>query len=179
MKTVNSSIIILIVLALSSCSQSAYYLPDPTSIYTSPFGAEITLTQNDDREDQGELIAIDDSIIIILEHSMVTDSRSIYCVPVKNMKKFTLHYARSPRYGWTIPVYSLAAIATGAFAIITLPINLIVTISVTAAGNHAYRYNSRNVSLDYIRMFARFPQGIPPNINLSDISAPTMKAKAE
>lgn len=57
----------------------------------------------------------------------------------------------------------------GAISIFTLPIHLIVTITATATGENAFKYSDKNMTYDKLRMFARFPQGIPPNIKLANI----------
>jgi hypothetical protein len=51
----------------------------------------------------------------------------------------------------------------------TAPINLIVTISITVSGETAFQYSDKNITYDILKMFARFPQGIPPNMDLASI----------
>lgn len=51
------------------------------------------------------------------------------------------------------------------------PVNLIVTSVVTADGLLAYRYDHGDISFEELKMFARFPQGMPPNIDVSELRA--------
>lgn len=90
-------------------------------------------------------------------------------VAIKDIKRFTLRYAKPKHYGWTIPVYTLFCFTHGIAAIYTLPINLIVTITVTISGENAFQYKQRYITYEKLNMFARFPQGIQPHIDLAGI----------
>jgi hypothetical protein len=57
----------------------------------------------------------------------------------------------------------------GWYSIFTIPIHLIVTISVTASGENAFKYNNKKMTYEELKMFARFPQGIPPDIDLANV----------
>jgi hypothetical protein len=53
--------------------------------------------------------------------------------------------------------------------VFTAPINLMVTIVVTMSSEDAFQYNEKNMSYEKLKMFARFPQGIPLNIDVASI----------
>jgi len=162
MKT-NISIIALFLVLLNSCTTPSY-LPSSDQIDVNEYGSHIRFrTAYSDIE--GELIAIDSTEITVL----LAEKRTCVTFPLNEVKLFKLTYAQPKHYGWTIPVYTLATIAHGLVAGITAPVNLIVTISVTASGENAFAYSDKNMTYEKLRMFARFPQGIPPNIDLESI----------
>jgi hypothetical protein len=157
-------IIGLIVIAISSCS-SPKYLPSSDKIDVNEYGSYIELLHMNRSMIDGELIAIDSNQIVIL-----TDKeKTCVTVPVSEVKRFSLEYAKPKHYGWSIPVGLVLPFIHGWYSILTIPIHLIVTISVTASGERAFKYNNKKMTYDELRMFARFPQGIPPGIDLASL----------
>lgn len=150
---------------ISSCT-SPRYLPSSDNIDVNQYGSYIEIiTKGTYPNIDGELIAIDSNKIIVLTESTSKCST----VPTKDIQGFKLRYAKPKHYGWTIPVFTLATIGHGLFLILTAPVNLIVTISVTASGESAFKYSDKNMTYDKLKMFARFPQGIPTNIDIASI----------
>jgi len=86
-------------------------------------------------------------------------------VPISEIERFKLRYAKSQKYGWLIPAYTLSTMTHGILLIFSATVNLIVTTSVTASGDRAYKYSNKNFTYDQLKMFSRFPQGIPENID--------------
>ena len=163
MKT-NIFILGLFLVLLNSCSTPSY-LPSSDQIDVNEYGSHIRFrTAYSDIE--GELIAIDSTEITVL----LAEKRTCVTFPLNEVKLFKLTYAQPKQYGWKIPVYTLATIAHGWWLTLTAPLNLIVTISVTASGDNAFTYSDKNMTYDKLRMFARFPQGIPPHIELESIN---------
>ena len=154
----------LLAIIISSCT-SPRYLPSSDKIDINQNGSYINIISKTTANIDGELIAIDSNKIVIL----LETTNKCMTVPINDVKRFKLRYAKPKHYGWTIPVYTLATIGHGLFLLITAPINLIVTISVTASGENAFQYSDKNMTYDKLKMFARFPQGIPPNIDLANI----------
>jgi|TARA_B110000902_G_scaffold36526_1_gene38548 hypothetical protein len=163
MKT-NIALFGLLIVFLSSCS-SPRYLPSSDKIDVNEYGSYLKLHHKTASNIVGELIAIDSNKIIVLTE----ETKTCMTVPVNEVKKFKLWYAKPKHYGWTIPVYTLATISHGWWLIFSAPVNLIVTISVTASGESAFTYSSKDMTYDKLKMFARFPQGIPPDIDLASI----------
>jgi hypothetical protein len=157
-------IIGLITILFGSCT-SPRYLPSSDKIDVNEYGSYISITQRTASNIDGELIAIDSSKIVVLAE----ETTKCVTVPITDVQRFKLRYAKPKHYGWTIPVYTLATIGHGLLLIFTAPINLIVTISVTASGESAFKYSDKNMTYDKLKMFARFPQGIPTNIDLESI----------
>lgn len=153
----------LLLLVLSSCA-NLYYLPTPEKTGVNEYGSYIQVKLNGHSKVRGELIAIDSTTLVVL-----TNKKKLMTLPVNAVKQFKLRYARARNYGWTIPAFGYFSGAHGMFSAISLPVNLIVTISVTTSGNNAYSYNRKTISWDKLKMFARFPQGIPPTVDPSRI----------
>ena len=154
----------LLTLIISSCT-SPRYLPSSDKIDVNEYGSYIKIVHKTASNIDGELIAIDSNKIIVLAE----DTKKCMTVPISEVKRFSLRYAQPKHYGWTIPVFTLATIAHGWFLILTAPVNLIVTISVTAGGENAFKYSDKNMTYDKLKMFARFPQGIPTNIDIANV----------
>ncbi|HQW94759.1 MAG: hypothetical protein KBF75_12850 [Saprospiraceae bacterium] len=154
----------LIAITISSCT-SARYLPSSDNIDVNEYGSYIKIIHKTSESIKGELIAFDSSKIVVLEE----ETKKCVKVPITDIQKFKLRYAQPKHYGWTILAYTLATIGHGIFMAYTAPINLIVTISVTVSGETAFQYSDKNITYDILKMFARFPQGIPPNMDLASI----------
>jgi len=154
----------LLLITISSCT-SPSYLPSSDKIDVNEYGSYIKISGKTKSNIDGELIALDSSKIVILTET----TKKCIIVPISDIRKFKLQYAQPKQYGWTIPLYTLATFTHGFFLIFTAPINLIVTISVAAGGENAFTYSDKNMTYEKLKMFARFPQGIPPNIDLASI----------
>jgi len=155
----------LLVLVIISCTSTKYFLPSSESIDVDQYGSYINVTHKRLVNIKGELISIDSTKIIVLMES------THKCVPVSisDVERFKLQYANPKHYGWSIPAYTLATISHGVFLLFTMPVNLIVTISVTLGGENAFTYSDKDMTYGKLKMFARFPQGIPANIDLASI----------
>ncbi|MBX2965292.1 MAG: hypothetical protein KF845_04040 [Cyclobacteriaceae bacterium] len=142
------------------------YLPTPDTIDVNVYGSYIKIQPLLVSEIKGELIAIDTDTITVL----TKDAKECVTIPVKDVLNFTLKYARpKKRYWWSIPASLPAAGMHGFYFPVSLPVNLLVTVSVTASSENAFRYSEADMTYDKLRMFARFPQGIPPGIDRASI----------
>ncbi len=165
----------LLVIIWSGCAHVPSYVPEKQDLITSVYGSNIELYRKNAEAVIGELIAIDSSSVIILEDNEYEDyqdrmsPKKLRIIDHKQTDGFILRYSQPVHYAWTIPVFSLATFLHGWWSIFTFPINLAVTISVTTGGHTSFRYNEHDISLSQLKIFARFPQGIPPNIKLTDI----------
>jgi len=155
---------VLLAIFITGC-YTPNYIPSVESIDINQYGSYIKVSHIKVGTIDGELIALDSSSIIVLSESI----RTCVKIPLKDINSFTLRYARPKNYAWSIPLFSLVSITHGFYGIISMPINLIITISESVGGNLEYRYNDKEISHKKLSMFARFPQGIPPNINIKMI----------
>jgi hypothetical protein len=164
MKT-NIIILAILAFAINSCVYPKY-LPSSDTIDINQYGSFIRINNRKTETVAGELISIDSSTIVILTKS----SNKCISVLIKDVNRFSLRYAKPKQYGWTIPVYTLSTIIHGSMLVFTAPINLMVTLGVTMSSEDAFQYNEKNMSFEKLKMFARFPQGIPPNLDLASIT---------
>lgn len=160
----NIIVLSMLIVFISSCS-TPKYLPSADKIDVNTYGSYIKISQKNKPNTEGELIALDHEYITVLNY----DSKECLVLPLAEINKFTLLYATPKHYGWTIPASILLSVSHGFVGMITLPLNLIVTISTTASSELAFTYNEKSMTFDKLKMFARFPQGIPQNIKISDI----------
>lgn len=156
---------LVLMLLLSSCKAPAY-LPESEDIGTHAFGSYIIIDLNEGKDLEGELISIDEEALLVLPKQ---GDLQIQNVPTGNIKSFTLMYAQPKNYGWSIPVSVLITASHGVFAVFTAPINIIVTSVVTARGQKAFTYRDQDISMEELKMFARFPQGLPPQIEVAEV----------
>jgi hypothetical protein len=163
MKT-NITIISLLMIIFSSCS-TPNYLPKSSEIDVNEYGSYIQISLKKGPDVSGEFIMIDNNNIIIL----LEQTKNCLKVSLDDVKRFKLRYAKPTHYGWTIPTFILYPFIHGLYSFLTIPLHLIVTISVTASGESAFQYSEEDMTYDKLRMFARFPQGIPANIDLAEI----------
>lgn len=153
---------------LFSCTGLSY-LPENKTIDTNQYGSYIQIKIKDSGKAKGELLAADEKDLFVLNKD--TMQQKILKIPFDKVERFKLRYAKPKHYGWTIPVSAVATIAHGWYAGLTLPVNLVTTTSVTVGGEKAFTYNKKTMPLNKIQMFARFPQGIPDNVDLARIKA--------
>ncbi len=157
---------VLIANFISSCYTPAY-LPSSNKIDVNQYGSYITITPTKGEGFSGELLAIDSNrLIVLLESDTGSPNKSVF-IQLNKVSQFTLLYAKSKNFGWSIPLFTLATIGHGAWLIFTAPVNLIVTISVASTNN--FKYSEKEMTFDKLKMFARFPQGIPPTIDINSI----------
>lgn len=162
----NKWILLLVpVLVFSACA-SPDYVPLAGGIATNTYGAYISIVTTDNGMLQGELIAVDNTRIWVLTDN---DGR---CKEVADstVKRLNVQYAKAPNYAWTIPVFTLGSLIHGYFAILTFPVNLIASIAISSSANKSYRYEARKVEPQVLSKYARFPQGLPPHVSLTEIT---------
>jgi hypothetical protein len=161
-------ILLVIVLSVTGCS-SPKYLPASDSIDINHYGSHISINYITGDKINGELIAINKEEMVVLMGTDNKNNKRCVSFPLTEIKSFRLAYASPKNYGWTIPTFTLFTIAHGYFFLLTAPINLITTIAVTTSGENAFVYSNKNMTYDKMKMFARFPQGLPPGIDLANI----------
>lgn len=156
----------LFAIIMSSCISSRYKnLPPSDMIDIDQNGSYFQVIRKTNENIDGELIALDSNKIIVLSKAL----NKCMVVPLNDVKRFKIQYAKPKNYGWTVPMGLVLPFINGAYSIFTFPIHLIVSISVTAAGEKAFTYNDKNITYTELKMFARFPQGVPSNIDITSI----------
>lgn len=159
MKSAKIFLMVIFLMAVCGCA-SLPNLPEPKAVGLYERGAHIVLNEKSSGMKQGELIAVESGEIILLEQGK--DSVSV--VPQSAVKKFKVYNAKPRHYGWFILAGSALTGLHGWYLILTLPLNLLVTVPVTLGGENAFTFNNRNTTYEELRMYARFPQGIPAGV---------------
>jgi hypothetical protein len=158
----------LILAALAaSCVAPVSYLPEQEMIGEESYGSYIEISTYSGKIYAGELIAVGDSALVVREEF---GSRS-HCLlsPLTDIKSFSIRYANGKNYGWAVPLYTLGSISHGLFLVFTAPINLIATTVIAVEASQAYEMDSRVMTFEELKLFARFPQGLPEGITLDMI----------
>jgi len=119
-------------------------------------------------ERKGELIAIDSDSLYTLVYLPGGDT---LCMGIhrKRVNSYNLYYAKPNTSFWTIPVFTLATVSHGFFAILTAPLNLFGTSLTQAYILRESHSQESDLNLDELAPFARFPRGLPPGLSAKDI----------
>lgn len=169
MKTNTLLILISLLLLLSACVSPAY-LPSRHEVETATHGSFIEVYQKNGRSMEGELLAVyEESIIVLAETYNAKKRRIPVFVTISDIRQYSLRYARPVHYGGFIPLAAILPFINGVFFIFTFPLHMMVTIPVTITGETDYKYTNKTLTYGELKMFARFPQGIPPNVELNAI----------
>lgn len=166
MKTKLTIFLAGLIFILCGCT-SALYLPKPDAIGVNQYGSYINIRVTGSESIKGELLAVGYSDLYVLADTAGT--KKVTIVPISQISKFKLLYATPKNYAWTIPVYVLATASHGFYLLFTAPANLLATVAITSSGFNAFTYNNQIITYEKLSKFARFPQGIPPNINIASI----------
>lgn len=114
---------------------------------------------------QGELIAVEFMDLYLLEET----SGKVIRINRTAFKHYQLYTASSKSYAGFIPLSVAMSVSQGVIGFLTLPFNLITTISVATSGSSRFTYTEEDVDYNKLYMFSRFPQGVPAGIDLSKI----------
>ncbi len=159
---------------LAGCVMHSAPVPMPSAAVaaTEAFGGWVTIRTADDGRDRarsevaGELIAVHpDSVFVMTDSGLVGMTRS-------RARKATL-FAYDSRAGdlaaWGF-AGTLLALSNGYFFVLTAPVWIITTSVVTThQSNAAMVQTSNSAGWDQLKLYARFPQGIPPALDRSTL----------
>ncbi len=162
-----SVLLLLLVTLMSSCGLPSY-VPEVKDVGSSPYGSYIKLRLEDRSHLKGELLAVDHTHLTLLNDA--TDTPSLEKIALERIRRFELYYAASPSlYGALIPVSAIVTLPLGLFWPIVGLANVVVTTTVAENARTSYRYTESELPADQLYMFARFPQGLPPQFSLDAI----------
>lgn len=155
-----------IVVAMTSCSP-VRNVPMVKDVGLDPFGSVIRVYgyPKGSMWIQGELISVDFFGIYLLEQTSVKAIR----IERSLIKNYELFPTKARSYAGFIPLTMGLSISQGVLGFFTLPVNLITTISLAAAGAEAFNYDEKEIGYDRLSMFARFPQGLPKEVDLTKL----------
>lgn len=155
---------LLLATIFNSCNIK--YLPISDNIDVFPYGSYIKVNMTTGEILKGELIAIENKKMFIL----LEENRQAVSIQTNEISKFKLQYATPNKNYAKSSFLILSTVSHGIWALFTAPLNTIVTTSVKAGGDRTFQYNDESMPLDKLKMFARFPQGIPPNIDIANLN---------
>ena len=139
-------------------------MPGPDEVKSNTKGAAMNISKKKEVSHiRGELIAVDSTKLYVL--SVV--SHKVIEVPMEKVSFYRVRFMRMEDIAWTFPILILSTFSHGFFAILTLPFNIL---TVNALNNPLrFMSTSRMMTYEELSQYARFPQGLPPNVALSDI----------
>jgi len=114
----------------------------------------------------GELLSVSDNDIVLLTSGGLFryEQHSI------DRARVVIYNTETAKFGLWTALSSLATVTNGYFLLITAPVNFITGAVVT--GTEAKRENYVDypkVGWPVVRKFARFPQGMPPELQARDL----------
>jgi hypothetical protein len=162
-----------------SCAAPSY-LSRPENVDTNPYGAFIKISKKAGPSVEGELISVDSNIVILKTEGKTKD---LIVTPKSEVSHFKVLYAKPKNYGWTILAGIIVPLIPvpipgetgssmpmhGFYSVISIPVNMLVTIPVVVSSYKELEYTDKEINYYTLKMFARFPQGIPPQIELKRI----------
>ena len=174
--------LLLLVFTLSSC-KGLKDVPYFDQMNQYPYGAQISISTNGYSFMKGELLAVTDSFVWLLrdkeDYSNLNPiynslnhfekrGNNLYKIDRNAVRYYRIQVGRSNNYAPLVWA-SLLTIGHGWFSLLTLPANLIVTTIVKKGGKNAYSYDEFSVSLEQMHIYARYPGGIPEQINEEEL----------
>ncbi len=158
------SFLACLVILLGGCAVQKF-LPNSTQVQHNRYGALVKVERRQQPTLSGELIALDSNHVFVLsaKRNMGT------VIPFNQILRVSVKYATKKDGAPIILLYSvLIPISHGWFAPLSLLVNSIASSEIVS---NAYTF--RNLPREKLNMFARFPQGIPSNLDINKIGWPT------
>ena len=153
-----SLVFLALLAACPSIPVPAEHIPAPEDLGRQPTGSWIAIWDRQGGLIVGELIAIDRGSVFVLP-----SNRRLVALPVDEVDhaRLVAYDARSSGLGWWGGLGTLSTISHGALLIITAPVWLLGTTGAVIWNKHGALEDVPDRSLEEIRAWARFPQGLP------------------
>jgi hypothetical protein len=171
-----SILIIGFIALLSNCATvkaPSGSVPTRTEITTDAFGGWISASLKSRQEAiQGEFIAVSTDSIYILTGNKAQG----YALTSVDKARIVMFNTNTALYiFWTVGG-SLATLSNGDFLVFTLPLTLVTGIVTTSAEAHRINfYDYPQFTWEELKKYARFPQGLPEKISITDIKSRPMR----
>lgn len=152
MKIINKILLLVLFSSLLQCT-TITYLPKHDRIGSNPYGAYVKIFTLNKKYFNGELISSNEQEVKLLISK--NDSRQIITIQANQLKRYYIIYAKKPalaKGAFIIPILH------GAWFILTLIPNVIIM------NNLDFTYTQNTLKYKDLKMFARFPSGIPAHI---------------
>jgi hypothetical protein len=158
------------VIACAACASNTApkgWLLTPTEALSTAYGGWIELTHIDsaDQRSQGELIAVSaDSVWVLVGNQAIV-------IPTARVRdgKLTAYVAQKGNLATWTAVGALATLSNGGFLLFTAPMWIIGGSLVVGAESRAPERKAPPLTWAELAPFARFPQGIPPGLELTSL----------
>lgn len=157
------TILAAIIIACAGSSAPYGWLPPADAAQREAFGAwlDITFMKSAQRENTaGEFIAVDgDNLVVLTEKTVIS-------IPIEQIKeaKLMAYNSRSSLLAiWTL-VGTLSTASHGIVLLLSAPVWIICGTITTSVESYAPRAAYPQKSWEELRKFARFPQGLPPDL---------------
>jgi hypothetical protein len=160
------------VLSLMSCVSKTPIVKNTNNYHQSPYGAYIELSVQGVQEKlvfKGELIAVDDKKIVV---RTLGKNETVRPFALKDILSYKVYYAKNDHEDYNAwgTLMTVSTISHGWFVILTLPINGIVFAFVNSNYKREFNYSKKELPIQELYKFARYPQGLPPHINLNNLN---------
>lgn len=158
-------------MSFTSCSRRIPLVNSYEKYHQSPYGSYIEVKiqgVQDKFYAKGELIFADNKKIIVRSFDK---PNTINPYALKDVISYKLYYAKNDQEdysAWTV-LNNLSTISHGFFLILTLPINAIVGGHVNTSKDAEFRYSEKELPMDQLYKFARFPKRLPAGITLNNL----------
>jgi len=174
--------VILLVAMMSSCASNR---PDMSPLYAdahfNTLGAYMEVFYYINRKQRsrinGELISVENNKLILRVVDKINNTKSnpkfeLVSIPKTEIIRYNLVFAKE-KVGDFRSGASLITISHGFWMVFTLPINLITFYSIDRNSFYEFAYTQKNLKFSELKNYARFPQGLPANLDLNLIIKPS------
>jgi hypothetical protein len=162
----------LVLLLAASCSVPRG-LPAPEELPYETKGAAFYVKLYDGSVYRGELIAAENDALYVLpaenQHPNMKRQNRLVQIPWDAVDNYRVYYAHGKSLAWFVPVYTVMTLSHGWVSILTMPINLIATLTAHVNSQHEHVLRKKDIAPEALNLFARFPQGIPQRVSPQDI----------
>lgn len=173
MKSFDSCYILLFfsIFILNGCATKIPVVNDLKSYHESPYGGYIEVRVQgvqDILKFKGELISVDSKKIIVRTLQIPNDIRPF---AVKDIISYKIYFASEKSGGMEgfFIFNSLATLTHGYFLLVTAPANLGIMSIIQSNKNKNLSFSSKEIPINQLYKFARFPNGLPPNITIHNL----------
>ena len=157
---------------LSSCTINKSYMSNPAEVDIGIYGSFIKVFKTNTVDYNGELIAVDDKQLIVLTDEIAVPTKNYRVVTIKfeDIYNYQLYYAKAANLAPAIPLLAILSLTHGLYATGSAPTNIIITSLIAHSQTKEFQINKKEMSYSMLKKFARFPQGLPPNIDINKLS---------
>lgn len=162
---------------LSSCSTPYVHLPKYDQVHADAYGAMITVRYKDkDNKSQistGELLSVENDSIYILSkvkksYNQTEEIHKIITAHQKKVTSYKVIIAKSEPNGAFL-ASGILGLAHGFFLLISIPLNIAVGAVIMSEEKYLYSLSQKELKMEELYQYARFPIGIPQNTDLSEL----------